>query len=534
MRGLMQEVPLTIELVLGRLARHSAPRHVVTGASDGSERFTWLEIGERTGRLRGALRRLGTERGDRVGTFARNTHRHLELLLGVPAEGAVLAPVNIRLFEDQIAYVVAHAETKVMFVDAGLTGALAPLRERLGGVETFVVMEDGEQVAPEFAADPRYEELLANEQPDAGPVRADEQDALALCYTSGTTGNPKGVLFSHRSTALHTISLLMVDNHALSREDVLFPITAVCHVLAWCLPYAAALAACDLVFQGPSNHPDHLARLIEEERVTRAAAVPTVWVEMEPQFDSGERDLSSMRELLIGGAPVPRALIRRYRERGITIAQGWGMTEMSPSGTMSRETGEGEGGGASKQGQAMALVELRLSDEEGNELPWDGQAIGELEARGPCIARAYYEPDDPAAQERFHDGWLRTGDLARIDPDGTVEIVDRAKDLVKSGGEWISSVELEDAIVAHPDVRESAVIAIPHPKWDERPLAVVVLREGAGLAEGELAEFLHDRVAKWWIPEEFEFVDQIPRTAVGKYDKKAMRERYRDRARSEA
>jgi acyl-CoA synthetase (AMP-forming)/AMP-acid ligase II len=530
MRGLMQEVPLTIELVLGRLERHSGPRHVVTGTREGSERFTWEEIGERVGRLRGVLRSLGVERGQRVGTFARNTHRHLELLLGVPAEGAVLAPVNIRLFEDQVAYVVAHAETRVMFVDAGLTGVLAPLRERLEGVEAFVVMDDGEEVAPEFAGDPRYEELLAAEGADAGPVRADEGDALAICYTSGTTGNPKGVVFSHRSTALHTISLLMVDNHALSRADVLFPITAVCHVLAWCLPYAAGLAGCDLVFQGPSNDPEHLARLIDEERVTTAAAVPTVWVEMERLFDEGERDLSSMRELLIGGAPVPRALIRRYRERGITIAQGWGMTEMPPSGTMSRETGDGEG--ASKQGQAMALVELRLMGEDGRELPWDGESVGELEVRGPCVARAYYEPDDPAAQDRFRDGWLRTGDLARLDPDGTVEIVDRAKDLVKSGGEWISSVELENAIHAHPDVREAAVIAVPHPKWDERPLAVVVLRPGATVAEGDLAGFLRDRVAKWWIPESFEFVDQIPRTAVGKYDKKLMRERYRDHARS--
>jgi fatty-acyl-CoA synthase len=530
MQGLMQEVPLTIGIVLGRLERHAAGRAVVTGTSGESIRLTWAEIGERTARLRRALRSLGVTPGDRVGTFARNTHRHLELLLGVPADGAVLAPVNIRLFRDQVAYVVGHAGTRLMFVDAGLTGALAPIRERLSGVDTFVVMEDGEEPAPEFRDDPRYEDLLRREQPDAGPVRADERDALALCYTSGTTGNPKGVLYSHRSTALHTLSLLMVDNHALSREDVVFPITAVCHVLGWCLPYAAALAGSDLVLQGPSNDPDHLAALIEAERVTTAAAVPTVWVEMERLFDAGERDLSSMRELLIGGAPVPRALIRRYRERGITIAQGWGMTEMSPSGTMSREAGEGEG--ASKQGQAMPLVELRLCDEEGRELPWDGEAVGELEARGPCIARAYYEPDDPEAQQRFRDGWLRTGDLARIEPDGTVEIVDRGKDLVKSGGEWISSVELESAIDAHPDVRESAVIAIPHPKWDERPHAVVVLRPGATVGEAELADFLRDRVAKWWIPDAFELVDEIPRTAVGKYDKKLMRERYRERAES--
>jgi fatty-acyl-CoA synthase len=302
------------------------------------------------------------------------------------------------------------------------------------------------------------------------------------------------------------------------------PVTAVCHVLSWSLPYTCALTGADLVWQGPSNAVEHLARLIEEERVTKAAGVPTLWVEMERVFDSGERDLSSLRELLIGGAPVPNALIRRYRERGISIAQGWGMTEMSPSGTMSRESGQGEG--ASRQGPATALVELRLISEEGSELPWDGESVGELEVRGPHVARAYFEPDDPDAQERWRDGWLRTGDLAKIDPDGMVEIVDRAKDLVKSGGEWISSVELEGHLTSHPDVVEAAVIAVPHPKWDERPLAVVAVRPGASVSGDDLRSFLAGRVAKWWIPEEYEFVEQIPRTAVGKLDKRTLREQF--------
>ncbi len=529
----MQDVPLTMELVLERLRRHAAPRRVVTGTAEGdSIRMTWGDVGERAGRLRAALRGLGVAPGDRVATFARNTHRHLELMLAVPAERAVLCPVNARLFEDQIAWVVTHSGARVLFVDAGLSALLAPVRDRLIGVEHFVLIEDGEEPAPAFSKDPRYEELIGAAEPDVSPVGAREDDALALCYTSGTTGNPKGVLFSHRSTVLHALSLMLFDNHRLSRDDTILPITAVCHVLSWSLPYAAALLGADFVWQGPRNDPEHLARLIEEERVTVAAGVPTLWVEMEPIFERGERDLSSLRELLIGGAPVPRALIRRYRERGISIAQGWGMSEMSPSGTMSRETGEGEG--ASKQGPAMALVLLRLCDEEGRELPWDGRAVGELEVRGPCVASAYYEPDDPRASERFRDGWLRTGDLARIDPDGTVEIVDRAKDLVKSGGEWISSVELEGALAAHPDVVEAAVIGVPHPKWDERPLALVVLRPGSSLTAADLADHLRDRVAKWWIPEEFEFVDAIPRTAVGKIDKRLLREQHRDKTGSAA
>jgi fatty-acyl-CoA synthase len=520
----MTEVPLTMELVWRRMMRHARGRKVVTGTADGSIRMTWEEVGTRAARLRAALTELGVSPGDRVGTFARNTHQHAELMLGVPAAGAVLAPVNTRLFEEQVAWIVGHSGQRVMFVDAGLTGLLAPVRERLTGVERFVVIEDGEEVAPPFADELRYEELIAAAAPDFSPIQAGENDALALCYTSGTTGNPKGVVFSHRSTVLHSLAELMVDNHAISRADTVLPVTAVCHVLSWSLPYTCALTGADLVWQGPSNAPDHLARLIEEERVTKAAGVPTLWVEMERIFDSGERDLSSLRELLIGGAPVPNALIRRYRERGISIAQGWGMTEMSPSGTMSRETGEGEG--ASRQGPATALVELRLIDEDGSELPWDGEAVGELEVRGPHVASAYYEPDDPDAHERWRDGWLRTGDLAKIDPDGMVEIVDRAKDLVKSGGEWISSVELEGHLTSHPDIVEAAVIAVPHPKWDERPLAVVVTRPGAAVSGDDLRSFLTGRVAKWWIPEEYEFVEAIPRTAVGKLDKRELRSRY--------
>jgi fatty-acyl-CoA synthase len=486
MKGLMQDVPLTVEMVLRRARR---ARTVVTNTPAGPQTMPWAEVAERAWRLRAALAQLGVEPGDRVATFARNTHRHVELILGAPAAGAVVHTINIRLFREQVEYIVADAEDTVLFVDPDLED------QATGLVERTIVLDD------------EYEQLLAGSEPDDSPVDVHEDDALALCYTSGTTGRPKGVLFSHRSTVLHALGLLMVDSHAIGREDVVMPITGLFHVLGWGLPYAVALAGGDLVLPGHSNAPADLAHLIAAHGVTKAAAVPTVWNDFLPQF--AERDFPSLRELLIGGAPVPPELFRRYAEHDITIAQGWGMTEMSPSGTMARREGVGA---------AMPLVELRLVNDAGEELPWDGAATGELQARGPHVASAYYKG------EPFAGGWLPTGDLARIDADGTVQLVDRAKDLVKSGGEWISSAQLESAIAAHPAVREAAVIAIPDERWGERPLALVAADEP--VAAGELQAFLRDHVAKWWIPERFEFVDAIPRTAVGKYDKRRLREQY--------
>jgi fatty-acyl-CoA synthase len=482
----MQHVPLTVEMVLRRARR---ARTVVTATPDGPRVHSWAEIADRADRLRAALPGLGIKPGDRIATFARNTHRHVELILGVPAAGAVVHPLNIRLFRDQLEYIVGEAEDTILFVDPDLA------EEAAGLVDRMIVLDD------------EYEQLLAATEPTDAPIAADENDALALCYTSGTTGRPKGVVFSHRSTVLHALGLLMVDSHAIGRDDVVMPVTGLFHVLGWGLPYAVALAGGDLVLPGHSNAPPDLATLIADYKVTKGAAVPTVWNDVFPQLD--ERDLPSLRELLIGGAPVPPELIRRYAARGIAVAQGWGMTEMSPSGTMARAEGVGA---------AMPLVELRLLSEAGEELPWDGEATGELQARGPHVAAGYYR------REPFPDGWLPTGDLARIDPDGTVQLVDRAKDLVKSGGEWISSAELESAIAAHPAVREAAVIAIPDERWGERPLALVATDDD--VTPDDLREFLRERVAKWWIPERFEFVDAIPRTAVGKYDKRRLREQY--------
>jgi fatty-acyl-CoA synthase len=391
MRGLMQDVPLTVEMVLNRARR---ARTVVTATADGDKTLSWPEIADRAYRLRAALKTLGVQPGDRVATFARNTHQHLELILGIPATGAIVHPLNIRLHRDQLDYIVAEAGDVVLFADtevAGLTDRVVTLGDE-------------------------YEALLASVEPDTSPVAVHEDDALALCYTSGTTADPKGVLFSHRSTVLHALGLLMVDSHAIARADVVMPVTGLFHVLGWGLPYAVALAGGDLVLPNHSNAPHDLARLIATYGVTKAAAVPTVWNDFLPLL--AERDLPSLRELLIGGAPVPPELIRRYASHGVGVAQGWGMTEMSPSGTMARTEGIGA---------AMPLVELRLvHPETGAELPWDGEAVGEIRARGPHVARAYFNGDDGWE-------WLRTGDLARIDPDGTVHLVDRAKDLVKSG-----------------------------------------------------------------------------------------------------
>jgi acyl-CoA synthetase (AMP-forming)/AMP-acid ligase II len=479
MRGLMQDVPLTVELVLRRARR---ARTVVSG----DKVLSWAEVADRAARVRAALPQLGVRPGDRVATFSRNTHQHLELILGVPAAGAIVHPLNIRLHRDQLEYIVAEAEDRLIFADTDVAG----LTDRV------------------IRLDDEYEDLLASVEPDTSPVTVAEDDALALCYTSGTTGDPKGVLFSHRSTVLHALGLLMVDSHAIGRDDVVMPVTGLFHVLGWGLPYAVALAGGDLVLPGQSNAPADLVRLIETHKVTKGAAVPTVWNDFLPLL--AERDLPSLRELLIGGAPVPPELIRQYAAHGITVAQGWGMTEMSPSGTMARSEGIGA---------AMPLVELRLVGDAGEELPWDGTATGELQARGPHVASGYYKG------EPFAGGWLPTGDLARIGPDGTIHLVDRAKDLVKSGGEWISSAQLESVIAAHPSVREAAVIAVADERWGERPLALVAA--DSDLSADDVRAFLRDRVAKWWIPERIEFVDAIPRTAVGKYDKRALRERYR-------
>jgi acyl-CoA synthetase (AMP-forming)/AMP-acid ligase II len=520
----MQDVPLTIPMILRRANSIGCDMSVVSIEPAGEDRRTWSEICDRALRLSAALDTIGVPPGATVGSFAWNGHRQLELYYGVPSSGRVLHAINVRLHPDDITFIAGHAEDEVIFVDASLTSTIAPIRDRLGGVKRFVVMDDGAEADPAFQGDPRYEDLIGSETPGE-PANVDEKDAASLCYTSGTTGRPKAVAYSHRSIVLHSMAELMVDGHAIRRGDVVLPLTPMFHVNCWGLPYAAGLAPASLVLTGSDTSPAAVAPLIERERPDVLAGIPTFWVQMDQVFASGDYDFSSVRRILCGGAEAPPALIKKYTDRGIDFFHAWGMTEMSPSGTgnwIDANSTDVEASG--KQGVAAPTVELRLMSDAGEVLDWDGEAVGELQARGPWVAAAYHRPDDDANEAKFEDGWLRTGDVARIAPDGMMEIVDRTKDLVKSGGEWISSVELERALAAHPDVKESAIVSLPDPRWGERPGALVVLRTGATPDEPGLREFLASRVASWWVPDVFEFVDELPKTGVGKTDKKRLRE----------
>jgi fatty-acyl-CoA synthase len=527
MKGLMQDVPLTVDLLLRRAAQVGRGLEVVSIEPAGEDRRTWGEVAERVERLRGALEALGVPPGASVGTFAWNGHRDLELFLAVPAAGRVIHPVNVRLHPDQVAFAIRHARDDVLFVDASLTAALAPLRDRLD-LRAVVVMDDGSEVDPAFADAPRYEDLLAGAPAPPPPPALREDDAASVCFTSGTTGDPKAVVYSHRSIVLHAFGALGCDSHAIRRGASVLPLTPMFHVNAWGLPYTCALAPAKLVLAGRDTSPEAVTRLIEAERVTVAAGIPTFWVQMQDAFAAGERDLSSLQAILCGGAEAPPALIAHYTERGIDFLHAWGMTEMSPSGTGTwvRAGAAGPERGA-RQGVPVPGVELRLVGGSGEELPWDGEAVGELQARGPWIAAGYLDAD--ADPERFAGGWLRTGDMARIDPDGSAEIVDRVKDLIKSGGEWISSLDLERALAEHPDVLEAAVIAIPHERLGERPAALVVPRAGARPEPADLLAFLEGRVARWWRPDVVEVVAELPRTAVGKFDKKKLRAEHAER-----
>lgn len=523
MKGLMQDVPLSISMILQRAATLGHSMEVVSVTPAGVDRRTWSEITDRSLRLAAALDTLGVPAGASVGSFAWNSHRHLELYFGAPCSGRVLHTINVRLHHDVVVYVVGHADDSVIFVDASLTSVLAPLRDRLD-VKTFVVMEDGGDIDSAFASDPRYEELIGSENP-AQPAAVDEEDAASICFTSGTTGRPKAVVYSHRSVVLHSMGELMVDGHAVRRGDVILPLTPMFHVNCWGLPYTAGLAPASLVFAGADTSPPAAASLIQSERPNVLAGIPTFWVQMDSVFASGDYDLSSVERILCGGAEAAPALIERYTDRGIDFFHGWGMTEMSPSGTgnwIPAHSDDVQHG--AKQGVPAPTVEMRIVSDDGSVLAWDGETVGEIQVRGPWIAASYLDPADDANEERFVDGWLRTGDVGRVAPDGTLEIVDRTKDLIKSGGEWISSVELERHLVAHPGVAEAAVVAIANERWGERPMALVVLREGTEASADDLLRFLSTKVASWQVPDHIELVSDLPKTGVGKIDKRRLRD----------
>ena len=534
MQGTMQDRPLTLDGFVDRAARLSPNKEIVTATVTGVDRVTHGEWADRTHRLAGVLDDLGISADGRVATFAWNTARHLELYFAAPCSGRVLHTLNIRLFPEQITYIVNHAEDEVIFVDRSLLALLAPLLPTFTTVRHIVVMEDGAPAADLDGVDLLdYETLLAAATPVEFGVD-DEYRAASMCYTSGTTGNPKGVVYTHRSTYLHTMAAMFADSVGVRESDVILPVVPMFHANAWGLAHAGVAAGSTLVMPGPNMVPDKLAGLIESERVTLAAGVPTIWMGVLPELAG--RDTSSLRVIPCGGSAVPKALSEAYREQvGLPILQAWGMTETSPVASVANIVSWLEDRPAdeladlrSTQGRALVGVQLRIADQAtGEELPWDGEHRGELQAAGPWITAGYY--DDERSPESFtSDGWLKTGDVAVITPDGYVRIVDRTKDVVKSGGEWISSVELENEIMAHPAVAEAAVIGVSHPKWSERPLACVVVKPDATLSPEELIEFLDGRVAKWWLPDDVVFIDEVPKTSVGKFSKKDLRDRFAD------
>ncbi len=532
LQGLMQnDFQLTVNHIRGRLRTCNLGAEVVTLNEDGSvRRIGHGELSDRVDRLARALGSLGIEQGDRVGTFAWNNQEHLELYFAVPCTGAVVHTLNIRLFAEQLIYIVNHAEDRVIFVDASLVPVLEKLAPDLAGVEHYVIMGGGPEQAGELPNAIGYEELLA--RAGDGPFEypeLDERQAAALCYTSGTTGNPKGVLYSHRSISLHSSASLMADANGLSRADRVLAVVPMFHANAWGLPYGAVLAGADLILPDRYLDAEHLANLIASEHATQVGCVPTIFADLLRYADTHpEVDLSSLTNCACGGSAVPRQLMKDFEERhGVCIYQAWGMTETSPVATYARPR-EGDHDDAywddrARQGRPLPWVELRIVDDAGEEVPWDGTATGEIEVRGPWIAASYFRDD--SASDKFDSGWLRTGDIAAVDEKAFVQITDRAKDVIKSGGEWISSVELENQLMSHPDVVEAAVIAKPDERWAERPLCCVVVKEDSGTGAEELLEHLRGRVARWWLPDEFAFVEEIPKTSVGKFDKKVLRGR---------
>ena len=525
MKGQMMDFQLTLPPLLRRAETYFGGQEIVTRLPDKSfHRYTYREMAARAKQLAVALEKLGLKKGDRVATLCWNHYQHMEAYFGIPCGGFVLHTLNLRLHPDDIGYIAKHGGDKAVIVDK----SLLPL------LDTFKDQTDIEHV---FVVEDSYEELLATASADEwSEPDIDEWDAAAMCYTSGTTGRPKGVVYAHRSTVLHALGVASISplGERVSEEDALLPVVPMFHANAWGYPYLSAMLGTKLVFPGPFLDPESLLEDFVQEKVTWTAGVPTIWLGMLQLLDAnpGKWDLSHMKGMLVGGSAVPRSMIAGYRERhGLKVVQGWGMTETSPVASVSDMIGDLRNTDMDTQydfvamaGVPLPFVELRVMA-EGKEVPWDAESMGELEVRGPWVASSYF--DDEELQDRWtDDGWFRTGDIVSMHPKGFIQIKDRSKDVIKSGGEWISSVELENKIMGHPAVAEAAVIAMPHEKWSERPLAVVVTKEGQSVTAEQLREHLTGQCAKWWIPDRFEFVDEIPKTAVGKFKKTALREQF--------
>jgi fatty-acyl-CoA synthase len=527
MKSTMQERPLLISDILRHGKQVHGDSSVITVEAGGFRSATFVEVAERAEKLAAALTRLGVQPGDRVGTFCWNNQGHLEAYLAIPSMGAVLHTLNIRLPPEQLAYVINHAEDRFIIVDASLIPLLAAIKDDLKTVETIIVAGEGDTTP--LGETLSYERLLDAEQPGFEWPDLDENTAAAMCYTSGTTGNPKGVVYSHRSTWLHTMAEQAASSVGMVETDRILIIVPMFHANAWGTPYGAFMAGTDMIMPQMFLMGEQLAKVINEFHPTLACGVPTIWnglLALDQKID-----FSTVRAITAGGAAVPESLIRAFEDRfGVTIIQGWGMTETSPLAAFGLPPARKLGGHDDmyykvKAGRVVAGVEMRVVAEDGTVLPNDGQSVGEFEIRGPWITGSYYKDEDPA---KFDHGWLRTGDVGTLDGQGYLTISDRTKDVIKSGGEWISSVELENAVMAHPDVFEAAVIAIPDPKWSERPLVAVVPKPGRTPSPSDLVAFLAERVPRWWLPDQWTFIVEVPKTSVGKFDKKVMRAAYAD------
>ena len=537
MDGLMMDYPLTITAMLRRSESMFGHKEIVSRRADRTvERSNYGSALGRARRLASALERLGVGRGDRVGTLCWNHLRHLEAYFGVPSSGAVLHTLNLRLHIDELAYIASHAGDVALIVDQSLMGLAEQLRQRVKLEHVIVVRETNDTPLPDGTID--YEELVASGDPRYQYPELAESEAAMMCYTSGTTGRPKGVLYSHRSLCLHTLGTLISDVTGITERDSVLAVVPMFHANAWGLPFSAAVSGARQVMPGPHLDAASLVELFEGERVTMAAGVPTIWLGILQYLDANptRHDLTALRRMLVGGAAVPEALIRAFQNRhGLHIQQGWGMTETSPVGSVSKVTSDIADASSdvqfayrAKAGLPLPFVEIRARRDDGALAAWDGDTMGELEVRGPWVARAYYNA--PESEDRFTaDGWFRTGDIVTIDVRGCITIQDRAKDLVKSGGEWISSVALEGALLSHPEVSEAVVIALPHAKWDERPVAVIVPRAGRTPTLDSVRAHLAPRFAKWWLPDDVILVDSLPRSGTGKYLKNVLRDRFRDR-----
>ncbi|CAM4503985.1 long-chain fatty acid--CoA ligase [Corallococcus exiguus] len=532
--GRMMDFPLTLTHFLERARSYYAAQEIVSRRPDKSlHRYTYADFHRRVCQLANALTRLGVKPGDRVASLSWNHHQHLEVYFGVPAMGAVMHTLNLRLHPNDLGYIARHAEDTVVVVDRSLLPLVEKFEKAVGSIKHVIVIPDDGPV-PEGRLD--YEKLLAAESPTFEFPRLDENSAAMLCYTSGTTGNPKGVLFSHRSIVLHSLVCCMPEVLGLRESDTVLAVVPMFHAAAWGLPFDALLTGAKQVLPGPHLDPQSLLELMQNEKVTVAGGVPTIWLGILAQLDRepGKWDLSRMRHMVIGGSAAPPALIDGFRKRhGQNVLHAWGMTEMNPVGTLARLKGdlhtaspETQLDAYASQGYSVPFVETRHVSDTGEILPWDGKAMGELEVRGPMVAASYYGDE---GKDRFtKDGWFKTGDVVTIDPAGYLHITDRSKDVIKSGGEWISSVALENALMAHPSVLEAAVFAGRHPKWDERPLAAVVFKPGQEATKAELTAHLEKQFAKWWLPDDILFVAQIPRTSTGKFLKMKLREDYGD------